>query len=246
MKKITLEVCCGSVDDVVEAKLGGADRIELNSNMFHGGLTPSIGSLITAKKLTGMEMMCMVRPREGGFDYTEAEFLTMLEDARRLLEAGADGIVFGFLKEDGTLNIERCKAMMEIIGDKQSVFHRAIDVVPNWRSAIDQLCDLGVTRILTSGQNPSVYYGRSTVRDMISYAHGRIEILPGAGINEVNAQQVIDETGCDQIHIAIHKQCTDSSTRCNPSIYYGGMLFPPEDKYAMIDREGVAAIAKLR
>lgn len=159
MKKITLEICCGSVDDVIEAKLGGADRIELNSNMFHGGLTPSIGSLITAKKMTGMEMMCMVRPREGGFDYTEAEFLTMLEDARRLIEAGADGIVFGFLKEDGTLNLERCKAMMEVIGDKQSVFHRAIDVVPNWRSAIDQLCDLGVTRILTSGQNPSVYYG---------------------------------------------------------------------------------------
>ncbi len=237
-----IETCCGSVDDVIESKKGGATRVELNSNLFHGGITPSIGSLITAKKETGLEIMAMVRPREGGFCYTEAEYKTMLEDAKQLLAAGADGIVFGFLHEDGTLDVERCNEMMAIIGDKISVFHRAIDVVPDWKKTIDQLCELGVTRILTSGQNPSVYYGRYTVKAMIEYAAGRIEILPGAGINDVNVEEIIKETGCNQIHIAIHKPCVDKSTLGNPAIYYGGMLFPPEDKYAVIDKDGVAKI----
>lgn len=237
-----IETCCGSVDDVIQSKIGGATRVELNSNLFHGGITPSLGSLITAKKETGLEIMAMVRPREGGFCYTKAEYKTMLEDAKQLLAAGADGIVFGFLHEDGTVDIERCQEMLKVIGDKPSVFHRAIDVVPDWKKAIDQLIELGVTRILTSGQNPSVYYGRYTIKAMIEYAAGRIEILPGAGINDTNVEEVIRETGCTQIHIAVHKPCLDPSTLGNPAIYYGGMLFPPEDKFAVIDSEAVAVI----
>ena len=76
-----MEVCCGSADDVIQAKLAGADRVELNSDLFHGGLTPTAGSLRVAKRETGMKIMAMVRPREGGFCYTGAEFMTALEDA---------------------------------------------------------------------------------------------------------------------------------------------------------------------
>ncbi|MEG2054638.1 MAG: copper homeostasis protein CutC, partial [Oscillospiraceae bacterium] len=180
MTHITLEICCGSVDDVYAAKSAGADRVELNSSMFLGGITPSVGAVKVAKK-TGIELMAMVRPREGGFCYTENEYASMLEDAKSLISAGADGIVFGFLHEDGTVNEERCVEMMKVIGDKTSVFHRAIDVVPDWRKAMDILCRIGVKRVLTSGQNPSVYFGAATVKAMREYANGRIEILPGAG-----------------------------------------------------------------
>jgi copper homeostasis protein len=158
MKGITVEVCCGSVDDVIQAKEAGAARVELNSCLFLGGLTPSIGEVRTAKKVD-IEIMAMVRPRGGGFCYTGSEFETMLADTEALINEGVDGIVFGILKQDGNLDEKRCAQIMKIIGNKKSVFHRAIDVVPDWRIVLDALIDLGVTRILTSGQHPSVHYG---------------------------------------------------------------------------------------
>ena len=134
MNPILFEVCCGSAEDALAAYRGGADRVELNSDLFHGGLTPTLGALRTVKKhAPNFPVMCMVRPREGGFCYTDTEFEVMLEDARVFVENGADGIVFGFLHEDGTLDIERCRAMMEVIGERESVFHRAIDVMPDWQ-----------------------------------------------------------------------------------------------------------------
>lgn len=239
MPKITVEVCCGSAADVIESYHAGADRVELNSNIFQGGLTPTAGELEVAKESTGMPIMTMVRPREGGFCYTQTEFRTALADAKVLLQHGSDGIVFGFLKPDGTVDLERCKAMMEIIGDKESVFHRAIDVVPDWKMAVDMLCDIGVKRILTSGQAPSVFDGADTVAEMIRYARGRIQILPGAGINPKNIRHIVSLTGCTQVHIAPSKTVYDRSTAANPSIYFGGALYPPEDRYQMIDRDQV-------
>ena len=111
-----LEVCCGSADDVIQAHLAGADRVELNSDLFHGGLTPTVGSLRVAKRETGMKIMTMIRPREGGFCYTEAEFAVCLEDARALLEAGSDGLVFGFLREDGTVDADRTREICDKAG----------------------------------------------------------------------------------------------------------------------------------
>lgn len=241
MSKILVEICCGSADDVLQAKAAGANRVELNSSLFLGGLTPTVGELRVAQK-SGLPILCMVRPREGGFCYTEAEFETMLLDAKSLLDAGADGIVFGFLHGDGSLDVERCRQMVAVIGGKQSVFHRAIDVVQDWRGAIDSLCSLGVTRILTSGQAPSVHYGMQTVRSMREYAAGRIQILPGAGIQLNNVNEIVTQTGCDQIHVALSKSHSDLSTAGNPSIFFGGVLYPPEDHFSMADAEQIRTL----
>ena len=138
-KPLLFEVCCGSAEDAIEAAKGGAQRVELNSDLFHGGLTPTIGALQVAKRHIDIPVMCMVRPREGGFCYTDVEFEVMLADARALLDTGADGIVFGFLHEDGTVDRERTRQMLEVIGDKTSVFHRAIDVTPDVFAALDAL-----------------------------------------------------------------------------------------------------------
>ena len=106
--RILLEICCGSAEDAILACRAGAERVELNSDLFHGGLTPTLGSLLTVKKAAPpLEVMAMVRPREGGFCYTETEYAVMKEDARLLLENGADGLVFGFLHENGTVDAER-------------------------------------------------------------------------------------------------------------------------------------------
>ena len=242
MKKRLIEVCCGSADDVIEAWKAGCDRVELNSDLFHGGLTPTVGSLRVAKRETGLPIMTMIRPREGGFCYTEAEFAVCREDARILLDNGADGLVFGFLTPDGTIDRERTKVLTDIArsAGKDAVIHRAIDVVPDWKEALDILSDLGVTRVLTSGQAPDVSWGTAVVREMIAYAAGRIQILPGAGITPLSLDRVLEETGADQIHVALHRSMSDRSTDNNRAIFYGGCLYPPEDRYSLIDRQAVA------
>ncbi len=244
MNKILLEVCCGSADDVIQAHKAGAHRVELNSNLFHGGLTPTVGELLVAKRETGMKIMTMVRPREGGFCYTPAEFATAIEDAKLLLENGADGLVFGFLHQDGTLDKERTRVLAELAqaAGKETVFHRAIDVAPDWRETLDALIELGITRVLTSGQEPDVSLGTQTVREMIEYAAGRIQILPGAGITARNMDRIIAETGCSQIHLAAHKPQYDTSVNNNRSIYYGGCLYPPEDRFNVIDSDYIGGM----
>ncbi len=246
MKEYTLEVCCGSVEDVLQAERGGADRVELNSSLFYGGLTPTIGELITVKRLSKLPVMTMVRPRQGGFCYTDAEYRTALADAEMLLAHGADGLVFGFLNADGTLDAQRTRELARIAGDRTKVFHRAIDVVEDWKGTLSQLIDIGIDRVLTSGQAPDVYYGAGVIREMIEFAQGAIQILPGAGVSLRNVDRLMAETGCDQVHVAKFRSRTDGSTAANPEIFYGGALYPPEDRYDVIDGDYIAAVrAKL-
>lgn len=242
MKKFLLEVCCGSVEDVLQAVQGGADRVELNSCLFHGGLTPSVGELIVAKQMADIPVMTMVRPRQGGFCYTDAEFRTAMADAEQLLVHGSDGLVFGFLNPDGTLDAEKCREIIALAGDKQKVFHRAIDVAADWKKMLGQLIELGVDRVLTSGLAPDVFYGIDVIREMIEFAEGRIQILPGAGVNLKNIDKIIEYTGCNQIHVARFMQRTDPSTANNRDIFYGGALYPPEDRYDVIDGGYIAQI----
>ena len=243
MRKYLMEVCCGSVEDVLAAAQGGADRVELNSCLFHGGLTPSVGELIVAKQMVDIPVMTMVRPRQGGFCYTEAEFRTAMADAEQLLAHGSDGLVFGFLHEDGTLDVERCRKIIALAGDREKVFHRAIDVAADWKQMLGQLIDLGVTRVLTSGLEPDVFYGIDTIHEMVEFAQGRIQILPGAGVNLKNIDRIIEGTGCTQIHVARARMQMDPSTANNRDIFYGGALYPPEDRYEITDAD---YIAKLR
>ena len=242
MNRYTLEVCCGSVDDVLEAQRGGADRVELNSCLMFGGLTPSIGALIAAKRLSSLPVMTMVRPRQAGFCYTDAEYATALADAEALLAHGSDGLVFGFLDADGNLDVRRTRALARIAGDKTKVFHRAIDVCADWKKLLGQLIDIGIDRVLTSGLAPDVFYGIDTVCEMMEFAQGAIQIMPGAGVNLKNVDRIVEATGCDQIHVARFRNVTDTSTANNRDIFFGGALYPPEDRYSVIDGDYIASV----
>ena len=242
MNRYTLEVCCGSVDDVLEAQRGGADRVELNSCLMFGGLTPSIGALIAAKRLSSLPVMTMVRPRQAGFCYTDAEYATALADAEALLAHGSDGLVFGFLDADGNLDVRRTRALARIAGDKTKVFHRAIDVCADWKRLLGQLIDIGIDRVLTSGLAPDVFYGIDTVCEMMEFAQGAIQIMPGAGVNLKNVDRIVEATGCDQIHVARFRNVTDTSTANNRDIFFGGALYPPEDRYSVIDGDYIASV----
>lgn len=241
-KKILLEVCCGSVDDAFESQQGGADRVELNSCLFFGGLTPTVGSVIEAKKRLKIPVIVMIRPRGGGFCYTESEINVMEHDARVAIENGADGLVFGILNENGTIDLQRSERFMKVVGDRVPVvFHRAFDVIPEPFKAVDQLVDLGVKRILTTGQKNYVYEGIPLLKELISYAGDRIEILPGGAIAGL-INEIIDKTGCSQVHMASFVTRYDNSTAVNPEIFYGAALYPPENAYQLIDRNAVGTM----
>lgn len=240
-KQILIEVYCGSVDDAIAAQAGGADRIELNSAMFLGGLTPSLGSLIEVKKQLDIPVMVMIRPRGGGFCYTEAEMATMERDTELAIQYGADGIVFGILKGDGTIDRKRCERLLEIIGEKEAVFHRAFDVIPDPYLAMDELIDLGIDRILTKGKANRIEEGAEMVKRFIEYAEGRIEILPG-GIKPFNYKEMIKKIGCDQIHISSVRKVLDSSTADASHLFFGGALYPSEVVYEVVNQSGVQAM----
>lgn len=244
-RKILIEICTGSLDDAVEAQAGGADRIELNSGLFEGGLTPSLGTLIEAKQQLTIPVMCMIRPRGGGFHYTENELAVMQRDIRLAVDHGADGIVLGVLQEDGSIDLPRLRSLLARAGTCQTVFHRAFDVTPDPMQALEQLIDLGVTRVLTSGQEETVYNGCSLIRQLIEKGAGRIEILPGGGIDAFNLRDVLDRTGADQIHVAPLKARTDPSTQARPHVFFGGTLRPSETRYEMIDRNAVGAFQSI-
>lgn len=242
MGKILVEICCGSIDDAIEAERGGADRVELCSALFLGGLSPSIGTIQEAKHRLKIPVMVMVRPRGGGFCYTEAEMATMERDVEAALAHGADGVVFGILREDGKIDVDRCAKLRKLIGKRQAVFHRAFDVTPDAFEGLEQLVDLGITRVLTSGQKDSVPEGADLIRRLMERAAGRIEILPGGGIKPYNLKEVIERTGCRQVHLTAWKTATDASTHANREVTFGGALYPPEDRYQVTDAELVRKI----
>lgn len=242
MNHYTLEVCCGSVDDVLEAQRGGADRVELNSCLMFGGLTPSVGALIAARRLSKLPIMAMVRPRQAGFCYTDAEYSAALADAEQLLAHGADGLVFGFLDADGNLDAKRTKELARIAGGKTKVFHRAIDVCADWKKLLGQLIEIGIDRVLTSGLAPDVFYGIDTIREMMDFAQGAIQIMPGAGVTLKNVDRIVAATGCEQIHVARFRDVMDPSTANNRDIFFGGALYPPEDRYSVIDGDYIARV----
>jgi len=244
MKNIRLEICCGSIDDAIAAEKGGADRVELCSALFLGGLTPSIGAIQEVKRRLKIPVMVMVRPRGGGFCYTQAEFATMERDVEAALDRETDGVVFGILRADGRTDAKRTKRIRQLIGKRQAVFHRAFDATPNPFRALEELVDLGITRILTSGQKDSAPEGVELIAELIERAGKRIEILPGGGIRPFNVREVVERTGCRQVHMTAWSTVRDSSTQARPEVTFGGALHPPEDRYEVTDANLVREIGK--
>ena len=207
---ITIEICIGNIDDAITASKYPIDRIELNSAIELGGLTPSIETLKKLKGAISQKICCMVRPRGGDFIYSQNEFETMLLDGKNLLENGADGIVFGFLNEDNTLDEERTKQMIDLAHSygKEAIFHKAFDEVTDQFETIKKLADLNIDRILTSGKAvyPEIIEGCKVINQLYNQYGDRVQLLPGGGVRIENIQQVVTTTGSGQVHMTSKKQ----------------------------------------
>lgn len=241
-----IEICCGSYEDALNAYYGGAKRIELNSALHLGGLTPSIGSLKLIKKDTDLKVICMVRPRGAGFCYTENEFKQMMIEAKDLLENGADGLAFGFLQANHEIDIWRTKEMVSLIKtyQKEAVFHRAYDCVNDPYNSIEILIDLGIDRLLTSGLQAKAIDGIDLIKDLQAKYGNKIELLAGSGINVTNAREIITDTGIEQIH----SSCKDWQIDPTTSGEFVNYCYGPaghENDFDMVSQELVAKLVKL-
>jgi copper homeostasis protein CutC len=219
--RVLLELCVGGIDDVEIATRNEVDRIELNSGMAVGGLTPSYALARNSRQLFRGPIISMIRPHEGGFCYSKSEFLMMLNDAEHLLPMGIEGLAVGFLTADGQIDLDRCKRLRALLPTAQLVFHRAFDVVADRITAITQLIDCGFDRILTSGGAATAELGCASLKVLIQIAGNRIEILPGGGIRASNVASIVRQTGCRQVHSAAREVAVDPSIASHSDVHYG-------------------------
>lgn len=244
MKRM-IEVCCGSYYDALQAYKGGADRVELNSALYLGGLTPTIGSLKLTKKNTDLKVICMDRPRSAGFHYDDTDFEVMKEDACLLMENGADGIAFGCLDENGNIDEKQTAEMISIIHEYkgEAVFHRAFDCVKDPYSSIETLIRLGVDRILTSGLKAKAMQGIELIKDLQDKYGDSIQLLAGSGMNASNAKQMMDETGIYQVHSSCKGWLNDPTTT-GKEVTYSFASKPHENDYDVVDAKLVRMLVE--
>lgn len=233
-----LEVCVGSWQDCLAADAGKANRVELNSALSVGGLTPTIQSLKKVKEDTDLEVICMVRPRAGGFHYDDQEAEIMMLEAQALLDAGADGIAFGFLKKNGEVDIINTQVMTDLIhrAGKTAVFHRAFDVTPDPDEAMKTLIEIGIDRVLTSGQKSKALAGADLIAHLQNAYGDQIQILPGSGVNATNAAQLIEETGVNQVHSSCKGYKSDPTTIGN-DVSYAYLPEPHQFDYDVVEEK---------
>ncbi len=211
-QKTYLEICTASVEDVLTAESAGANRVELNTALGLGGLTPTCGMVELALQQTKLPVIAMARPRESGFCYSASEFETLLKDVAWLAQSGVTGIAFGVLTEQGKIDRARCLAVIrEMAPTQEIVFHRAFDLVPNMQEALETLVDCGVHRLMTSGGQATAWQGRQVIASLVEQSRGRIQILAAGGIREDHVTQLVAATGVAQIHAGLGQGREDAS-----------------------------------
>ena len=199
MRKI--EICCSTLQEVLEAERAGAFRVELCSAIALGGLTPSYGvirSVVEAAKT--IKVNVLIRVREGGFCYNTEEIDAMCRDIEFCREAGVNGVVIGALTADGNIDMVACRKMIQAAQGMSVTFHRAFDVCNNSKKALEDIISLGCNRLLTSGMKQSAEQGATSIAELVTQAAGRIIIMPGAGIRPTNIAKIESITAATEFH----------------------------------------------
>ena len=201
MERFTLEVCVDSVESALAAKRGGADRLELCSNLIIGGTTPSSALFEEIRDITEIRTHVLIRPRYGDFCYSDYEFRVIAREMRKFRELGAEGVVIGILKPDGTLDMKRMKQLMEEAGDMSVTLHRAFDVCADPFEAMEQAIELGVHTILTSGQKNHCLEGKDIIKELVRRENDQITIQV-AGVDADTIQKIQPYTGAHAFHMS--------------------------------------------
>jgi len=237
-----IEICVEGIDGLLAAQKAGADRVELCAGLLEGGLTPSIGMVREALKLSTIPFNVIVRPRGGDFLYSEHEFQSMLRDVEALRDLGVAGVVIGCLTEDGRVDIERTRTLVRAAKPLTVTFHRAFDMTRDYREAIEDLVQCGVDRVLTSGQRRTALEGIDILADSVALAGDRLIVMVCGGLNADNIGEVIERTGASEAHFSATRTLPSAMTYLNPDVAMGGAAIEREYQRTVTNEAAVRAI----
>ncbi|MEX2153063.1 MAG: copper homeostasis protein CutC [Gemmatimonadaceae bacterium] len=198
---ILVEACVDSVASALAAERGGAGRVELCDNLFDGGTTPSAGMISAVKAAVRIPVFVIVRPRGGGFVYTDDEIGVMRLDIEAAKMLGADGVVIGALTPDARVNVEQLRTLVVAAGHLSVTFHRAFDLTQDRPQALEALMQYGVARVLTSGGAPTALEGIEAIAALARRAAGQIVVMAGGGVREETVQEIVHRTGVSEVHV---------------------------------------------
>lgn len=238
------EICVDSVEGVKAARDAGAARVELCASLIEGGITPSRGMIRAARSVQGIKLHVIIRPRGGDFLFSDAEFDVMAADIETAKAEGADGVVIGQLTADGVINVPRTRELMAIARPMAVTFHRAFDMTPDPITALETLIELGVERVLTSGQEASVLEGLPLIAELVSQARDRIIVMPGGGITQRNVERIVSAAKPKEIHFAALELAQGGMRFRREHVFMGGELRPPEYDRLVTAEHGIRAVMK--
>ena len=238
-----IEICANSVESAVNAQKGGANRVELCAGIPEGGTTPSYGEILTSRKLlVSTHLHVIIRPRGGDFLYSPLEEEIMMHDITMARDIGVDGVVLGCLNADGDIDVKMMKRLLKGTSGMSVTFHRAFDLCREPLVAMEQIIDLGIDRILTSGQAANAESGIPLLRELIDRASGRIIIMPGCGVNAGNITKIANETGATEFHLSARSSVQSGMRYHNQNVSMGGTVHIDEYHRDVTDVEKVKAV----
>ncbi len=226
MRDWTLEICIDSVASAIAAEKGGAQRVELCAALYEGGLTPSIGMIEEVLGRVQIHVMVIIRPRGGDFFYSDQEISIMERDIRRVKKMGVKGVVIGALNESGGLHTAVIERLLEAAEDLDVTFHRAFDMGNNPYRLLDDLIDLEIPRLLTSGQEANAFEGRKLIAELVRRGGDDISIMAGGGVDEQNVYQLIAETGILEVHATCSERMDSPMEFRRDHVYMGVEGYP--------------------
>jgi copper homeostasis protein len=240
-----IEIVVYNIESALKAQEGGADRIELCDNPGEGGTTPSFGTIESVRQNLNLDVFVMIRPRGGDFHYSNYEFHCMKRDIDQCMKLSADGVVFGILNIDGTIDKKRCKELIDRARPMKVTCHRAFDMTRDPFEALEDCIEVGFDRILTSGQQPLATHGTKLISELVNKANGRISIMPGAGVNESTVEEIIKVTKANEVHFSAMTFRESAMIYRNASIAGMGSEEGSEFKYRTVDPNRVRKIRQL-
>lgn len=236
-----LEVCLDSADSALAAQQGGAHRVELCDALLEGGTTPSLGMIRATRRAIDIDLHVMIRPRGGDFCYTPREVEAMEADIQVAVQEGAQGVVFGMLTPDGTVDADLTARLVRAAAPLSVTFHRAFDMTRDPFAALETLVELGVDRILTSGQEPTVLEGLELLAELVQRAGDRILIMPGCGVTPRNVARVVQGCRPRELHVTGTEALASPMEYTNRRVYMGTELRSPEYARTVTSAERIRA-----
>lgn len=237
-----LEICVDSAISALNAQSAGADRIELCDNLGEGGTTPGYGMIISARNNLSIGIHVLIRPRGGDFLYSDTEYDIMRRDIELCGENGIDGIVTGILFPDGTIDVERTARLIEFAYPMTATFHRAFDICADPVRGLEDVIATGASRLLTSGQQNKALDAVELIRQLVIQAGERLIVMPGGGIDETNAAQIITATKAKELHLTGRMEIDSEMIFRRQGISMGSLPGNSEFKRKIADPEKIKKI----